>query len=124
MSLRYRAQGVLGGFLLFSVLALLALAGPPTHVDASAVQLLLVGLSGVLMLLTGFDNPLRERVGGLELTGVADILLGISLPLSEVDNALNGEYVFFVVLLFGGLFLALIGADYIRGGKWFNVAEP
>jgi len=124
MSIRYRAQGVLGGFLLLVVVAFLALAGPPSELDAIVVQLGLLGLSGVLMLLTGFENPLRERAGPLKLTGLADVFLGISLPLSEVENALNGEYTFFFVLLVGGLSLVAIGVDYLRGGEWFEAPEP
>lgn len=120
MSLRYRAQAALGGFLLLSVLAFLVVAGPPAQFDAVIAQLALVGVSGLLMLLTGFANPLRERVGALRLTGVADVFLGVSLPLGELDNALNGDYGFFLVLLLGGLFLVLIGVDYIRGGEWFQ----
>lgn len=124
MSIRYRAQGVLGGFLLLTVVGFLAFAGPPSHLDPIVVQLGLLGLAGLLMLLTAFANPLRERFGALQLTGFADVFLGISLPLSEVENAMSGEYGFFLVLLVGGLSLVAIGLDYLRGGEWFDVAEP
>jgi hypothetical protein len=125
MSLRYRVQAVVGALLLAFVVGFLVFLGPPAHVGPVAAQLVLLGAAGALMVVSGFANPLRERAGAGRLVGLADVFLGVSLPLGvAADLETTGDYAFLAVAAVGGLTLVFIGIDYLRGGKHLDAPEP
>jgi len=117
-----RWYGLFGG-----LLALLGI-GVLTVFRASggtAVQAGLFTLAGVFTALVGFDNPVRERVGWNRLVGAGYVLLGVSLPVGAVSSDASGAvyWVLLVATTVGGGSLALIGFDFARGGRWFDVPD-
>jgi len=123
MSRRYQVQAVVGAALLALVGALLAFAGTPASA-AVAFQIGLLAFAGAAMVCTGLANPVRERVGAGRLTGVADIALGISVPLGSLPSKTGGDWFLFGLTALGGLTLVFIGLDYLRGGRYLDVPEP
>ncbi|MEE6211301.1 hypothetical protein U3A55_14230 [Salarchaeum sp. III] len=114
-----RWYAVVGGLLAVAGVGLLVAFTPS---GLGVLQPLALAVAGVLMVLVGVQNPVRDAVGWHRLVGIADIVLAGSLVLgSLLSDPVNAWYV--GVTLAGGGSLALIGLDYIRGGHWFNVPE-
>jgi hypothetical protein len=110
-----RRCGVLGGGLLLLALAAAAVLGaalftaPPT-----AAQVGLLALAGALDLVAAFENPLTRRVEWFRLGGLANVALGLALPVGLFEWGLGGDAGWTLLVLamaVGGLSLAAIGAD-------------
>ncbi|GAA0653559.1 hypothetical protein [Salarchaeum japonicum] len=109
---------VVGGVLAVAGVGLLVAFTPS---GIAALQPLALALAGVLMVLVGVPNPVRDAVGWHRLVGLADIALGATLVLgSLLSDPVNLWYV--AISAIGGGSLALIGFDYIRGGHWFDIS--
>lgn len=116
-----RYFGYLGGFLLVLTAALVALFGLGNLHGAIAVQIGLLVLAGLFGVASGFANPLRERVGALRLVGLTDISLGASMAASALTA--TDALVFRAVVVLGGACLALIGVNYLAGGRFFDAGD-
>ncbi|MGB9986434.1 hypothetical protein [Salarchaeum japonicum] len=112
-----RWYAVLGGVLTAASVGLLVALTPS---GIGLLQLLALASGGVLMILVGVENPVRDAVGWHRLAGLADIVFAATVVLgSLLTHPVNPWYV--GVALVGGGSLALIGIDYLRGGHWFDI---
>ncbi|GGM71515.1 hypothetical protein J2752_002253 [Halarchaeum rubridurum] len=114
-----RYFGYLGALLLALTAAFVVGFGLDALHGAVAVQIGLVALAGLCCVAGGFANPLRERVGALRLVGVGDVALGASMAVSAltVESALLAR----IVPVLGGVFIALIGVNYVTDGRFFEI---
>ena len=118
---------VLGGFIAVSLVASLAAFGERVLFDPQfAVVGALFLSSAVLLLLAGTT----DAIGGIEwnqFAGAADVLLGLALIVqflltATLDGATSASLLADAAAALGGLVLLFIGADWIRGGKHFDLA--
>ncbi|GAA0292481.1 hypothetical protein [Halarchaeum salinum] len=120
MALTFRRFGYLGAFLLTLAAVFFAVFGAPALSGTTGLQLAVFVVAGVLELLGGFGNPIRERVGALRLVGTGHVFLGASMCL----GALTGSgLVFQALFCLSGLVLVAFGVDYLLGGNYFEAPE-
>ncbi|MFB6077537.1 MAG: hypothetical protein ABEJ80_00990 [Halarchaeum sp.] len=122
MAFDARYFGYLGVLLLALVGLLLAVFGPAAADGANAAQLALLAAAGLCAVAGGFPNPLRERVGAAPLVGLADVSLGASLAVSALT--VTDVLVLRALFVLGGLFIALLGANYLLRGRLFEMELP
>lgn len=109
-----RFNGVVGVFLLLLVGGILLLVGPDS-VDAptARAQLVLLALAGTLDVVAAVETPLTDRVPWYRVSGLANVALGLSLPLGFAGTLGEGGLPFFLVTALGGLSIAAIGVDML-----------
>jgi hypothetical protein len=108
-----RACGALGAGLVALVAAGIVLVGAALiHSPTTAVQVVLIGAAGVLDIAAAFENPVTARVDWFRLSGVANVSLGLALPVGILGwgNGAGGAFLLAVTAV-GGLAFAAIGAD-------------
>lgn len=110
-----RLCGALGAGLLLLCGAGVALVGTALfRVPATAVQVALVGVAGLLDLVAAFETPLTARVDWFRLSGAGNVALGLALPIGVLGwESDAGGTVLFVASAVGGLALAAIGVDIV-----------
>jgi hypothetical protein len=108
-----RLCGVLGGLLLALVVGVVATVGVAPLRAPTLVQVALLGVSGVFDLLAAVDTPLTERIAWYRLSGVANVALGLALPVGLLDwmGRGTGGTVLLAVTAVGGLALVAVGVD-------------
>lgn len=115
------ARWVGAAFVLLGVAAL-AFTYPP-HLSF-AVQLAAFTVAGVLFVLAGTSNQLRERFGPHRLMGVGDVLLGGSIVVSAFSTSPDAGGIFYLVAVgLGGASLAFIGLAYVFRPSSFGLGE-
>ncbi len=78
----------------------------------TAVQVVLIGAAGVLDAVAAFRNPVTARIGWFRLSGVANVALGLALPVGILGwDGGPGGLLLLVVMTAGGLSLAAVGVD-------------
>lgn len=93
---------------------------PPTLV--LGVQMATLAAAGVLFVLAGVRNPLRDRVGPHRLTGVGDVLLGASIAVSALGTTTGGgSTVYNAAAVLGGGALVFIGLLYVFRPRYFGL---
>jgi len=122
VALDARYFGYLGVLLLALVGLLLAVFGLGALHGVAAVQLALLVVAGLCGVAAGFANPLRERVGAPPLVGLADVSLGASMAVSALT--VTDVLALRALFVLGGLFIALLGANYLLRGRLFEVELP
>lgn len=108
-----RACGVLGAGLVGLVAAGIVLVGTALiHSPTTAVQVVLIGAAGVLDIVAAFENPVTARLDWFRLSGVANVALGLALPVGVLGwgNGAGGAFLLAVTAT-GGLALAAMGVD-------------
>jgi hypothetical protein len=108
-----RLCGVLGAGLLALVAAGIVLVGAALlSSPTTAVQVVLIGAAGALDVVAAFENPITTRLDWFRLSGVANVALGLALPVGILGwgNGAGGAFLFAVTAA-GGLALAAMGAD-------------
>jgi len=115
---RYQYSRLLGLALVALGVGVVALSYPPP-LDLGTQAVLLV-VAGGLMVLSGTESRLRERVGPHRLLGAGNVALGASLVVSELGNTGTGtELAYAVAVGLGGASLAFVGLAYIfRPGEF------
>lgn len=117
----------LGGFIAASWVAVLVAFGERVPFDPQfGVVGALVLSAAVLLVLAGTTDAL----GGIEwnqFAGAADVLLGLALIVqflltATLEDATSAGLLADAAAALGGLVLLFIGADWIRGGKHFDLA--
>lgn len=112
-----RLCGAIGVGLLLTASAAAALVGVSglRRAPATATQVGLLGITGVLDLLAAFENPLTERIDWYRLGGVANVALGMALPVGVLGWSGHGTggTMLLAVTALGGLALAAIGVDLV-----------
>lgn len=117
----------LGGFIAASWVAVLVAFGERVLFDPQfGVVGALVLSAAVLLVLAGTTDAL----GGIEwnqFAGAADVLLGLALIVqfllaATLEDATSAGLLADAAAALGGLVLLFIGADWIRGGKHFDLA--
>jgi len=109
---RYQYSRLLGLALVALGVGVVALSYPPP-LDLGTQAVLLV-VAGGLMVLSGTESRLRERVGPHRLLGAGNVALGASLVVSELGNTGTGtELAYAVAVGLGGASLAFVGLAYI-----------
>ena len=108
-----RLCGALGAGLLLLVVAVVALVATPlTRVPATATQVALLGVAGLLDLVAAFENPVTARVDWFRLGGVANVALGVALPVGLLGwGGGAGGTLLLVATTVGGCSLAAMGVD-------------
>jgi hypothetical protein len=108
-----RLCGALGVALLVLVGGGVALAGAGLfRAPTTAVQVVLIGATGVLDVVAAFENPVTDRIEWFRLGGLANVTLGLALPVGVLGWAGGASGTFLlVVTALGGLSLAAMGAD-------------
>ncbi|WP_338739846.1 hypothetical protein [Haloplanus salilacus] len=109
-----RLCGVLGGLLVALVVGVVAAVGiAPLRAPVVATQVSLLGLSGAFDLLAAVETPITERVAWYRLSGVANVALGLALPVGLLGwtGTGTGGTVLLVVTAVGGLALVGVGVD-------------
>lgn len=97
-----------------------ALTYPPTFV--LGVQMGALAAAGVLFVLAGTPNWLRDRVGPHRLLGVGDVLLGASIAASVFGTAADGGgVVYTAAAVLGGASLGFIGVLYVFRPRYFGL---
>ena len=91
------------------------------------LQVLLMGVTGILFVVGGVGYDLGS-IEWYQLVGVGDVLLGLSLGIPfftalEGSGSLGGDVLFIGAAAIGGLSLAYMGIDWIRGGKHFDLSQ-
>ncbi|GAB6863000.1 hypothetical protein ACFR97_02130 [Haloplanus litoreus] len=91
-----------------SVLIGTALLRTPT----TAVQVVLIGAAGALDAVAAFGNPMTARIDWFRLGGLANVTLGLALPVGVLGwgNGAGGTAILAVTAL-GGPSLAAMGVD-------------
>lgn len=88
-----------------------------------ALQMVLLALAGALL----FASGATDRVRWATLVGLGNVALGASLALSGVDTLTtesgSGDLVYAVLVIVGGVTLAVIGVLYVVGHESFDT-EP
>ncbi|NHN47244.1 hypothetical protein G9464_06480 [Halostella sp. JP-L12] len=112
---------VFGAAILVSQVALFSLVGVPQHVGWTVAALLCFGLAGAAFVVAGVREylPLASAAAPwYRFAGVGDLLLALGMFLNGVSMVRGDESTVFVGLIAaaGGLVLAAIGVDYLRGG--------
>jgi hypothetical protein len=118
---------VLGGALLIGGVLLFAALGVVDLNPALLLQILMTTGAGVLLLLGGVGRELGP-IKWYQLVGTGDVLLGLGLCVEffwmiVVPGPLTGEGLLIGVAAVGGLSLAYIGIDWIRGGRHFDPSQ-
>ena len=113
---------LVGGVLLFAVFGVAD--SDPTLL---LLQILMVTGAGVLLLLGGVGRELGS-IKWYQLVGAGDVLLGLGLCVELLrtivtPGPLTGEGLFVGIAAIGGLSLAYIGVDWIRGGRHFDPSQ-
>ncbi|SEW05954.1 hypothetical protein [Halobacterium jilantaiense] len=109
---RYQYSRLLSLVLVPLGVGVVALSYPPP-LDLGAQAVLLV-VAGVLMILSGTESRLRERVGPHRLLGAGNVALGASLVVSELAGAdADDGLAYTAAVVLGGLSLAFVGLSYI-----------
>lgn len=104
-----RLAGVIGAFLLLVATGGVLLGGVLHAAPRTVVQFALLWLAGVCNVVAASCRPLTDRVPWYRWSGVASVLLGVSLPLGFLGS---GETPFLAALGgLGGLSVAAIGID-------------
>jgi len=110
-----RRCGLLGGGLVLLAVAVAAVLGRALLAAPLVLaQVGFLGVAGALDLVAAFENPLTARVDWIRLGGLANVALGLALPVGALDWGLKSgaEGMFLLVATaLGGLTLAAIGAD-------------
>jgi len=110
-----RGCGLLGSGLVLLAVAVAAVLGPALLAAPLVLaQVGLLGVAGALDLVAAFENPLTARVDWFRLGGLANVALGLALPVGVLDWGLESgaEGAFLLVAMaLGGLSLVAIGAD-------------
>jgi hypothetical protein len=107
-----RLCGALGAGLVLLCGAGVALVGTALfRVPATTVQVVLVGVAGLLDLVAAFETPLTARVDWFRLSGAGNVALGLALPIGMLGW--ESGTVLFVASAVGGLALAAIGVDIV-----------
>ena len=91
------------------------------------LQVVMLSSAGILLLLGGIGYEFGS-IKWYQLIGAGDILLGLSLCvqfLGTFTNSVpsNEDLLFMGMAAIGGLSLAYIGVDWIRGGKHFDLSQ-
>lgn len=118
---------VLGGALLVGGILLFATFGVVDPDPTLLLQILMTTSAGVLLLLGGVGRELGS-IRWYQLVGVGDVLLGLGLCIEFLraivaPGPLTEEGLFVGVAALGGLSLAYIGVDWIRGGRHFDPSQ-
>jgi len=108
-----RLCGALGVALLLLVGAAVSLAGTALiRVPATATQVALLGVAGLLDLVAAFENPVTTRVDWFRLGGVANVALGATLPVGVLGWGGGAEgALLLVVMAVGRCSIAAVGID-------------
>ena len=108
-----RLCGALGLGLLAVVGGGLAFVGAaPFGTPTLAVQVVLVGATGVLDVVAAFENPVTARIDWFRLSGAANVALGLALPVGILGwEGGAGSTLLLAVTAVGGLSLAAVGVD-------------
>ena len=124
--LERRLSGVVGVFLLVLVGGFVAVfgGGVPSHPVVLGQMVLLV-VAGLLDVVAGFGPASVGPVAWYRLTGFANVLLGVSIPLGILEAGGGpGGLLFLILVSIGGLSLVAMGLDvavfhgrYTRGER-------
>ena len=118
---------VLGGALLIGGVLLFAAFGVVDLNPTLLLQILMTTGAGVLLLLGGVGRELGS-IKWYQLVGAGDVLLGLGLCIEFfgtiiAPGPLTDKGLFVGVAAIGGLSLAYIGVDWIRGGRHFDPSQ-
>ena len=109
---RYQYVRLLGLVLVALGAGVVAVSYPPPR--WLAAQAVLLVIAGVLMVLSGTESRLRDRVGPHRLLGAGNVALGTSLVVSELAGVdADDGVVYTAAAVLGGASLAFIGLAYI-----------
>ncbi|WP_251342449.1 hypothetical protein [Haloplanus halophilus] len=108
-----RLCGVLGVGLLALAGGGVALVGAALfRTPTTAVQVVLIGAAGLLDAVAAFRNPVTARIDWFRLGGLANVALGLALPVGVLGWGGGGRgTLLLAVTALGGLSLAAIGVD-------------
>jgi hypothetical protein len=107
---RRRRCGLVGGGLVGLVAVVVAVGGAVATPTATA-QVGLLGIAGTLDLVAATENPVTARIEWFRLSGVANVALGVAVPVGLLGIAGVTGTILFGLTGIGGLALAAIGAD-------------
>ena len=116
---------ILGSALLIGGLLLTVVFGGGD--STLSVQVIMMSSAGVLFLFGGLGYELGS-IEWYQLVGAGNVLLGLSFSLQFVaavmgPGSVSNELLFIGAAAIGGLSLAYIGVDWIRGGKHFDLSQ-
>ncbi|MFB6071894.1 MAG: hypothetical protein ABEJ88_02905 [Halobacterium sp.] len=119
---RYDVGRWFGAVLVVVGAAAVAATYPPElSLGAQAAAL---AAAGVLFVLAGTPNRLRDRVGPHRLMGVGDVVLGASIVVSGLAGVGgDDDLVYLAATLLGGASLALVGLLYVFRPTEFGLGE-
>ncbi|QDX39725.1 hypothetical protein [Salarchaeum sp. JOR-1] len=120
MHVSSRWFSLLGGFILAGgVLGLLSSTG------LARVQYAFLAAGGVLFIVGGTENRIREQIPWYQLVGLGDIAVGLGLVTSAFGDP-SGTVTLTLqttLLAAAGVALAVLGADYFLGGVYLEIPE-
>lgn len=89
---------------------------------ALGVQMATLAAAGVMFVLAGTPNRLRDRVGPHRLTGFGDVLLGASIAVSALGTTPgDGGTVYTAAAVLGGAGLVFMGLLYVFRPRHFGL---
>jgi hypothetical protein len=94
------------------LVAVVVAVGGAVATPTATAQVGLLGIAGTLDLVAATENPVTARIEWFRLSGVANVALGVAVPVGLLGwNAGVTGTILFGLTGIGGLALAAIGAD-------------